>query len=108
MDNREWLVHSSNRRINAEAKVPAEEGPGVTAAQQAAVERNMKAVAFLTLAMPDLLVINVLAAGLSNADWPNQPKAHLMVAYPKDLFEVTMTISRVGVSVHNLCCPFRL
>jgi hypothetical protein len=56
----------------------------------------MKAAVFLTLAMPDSLVINVMAAGLSSVDWPNQPKAHLMVAYLKESFEATMTLSRVG------------
>jgi hypothetical protein len=53
----------------------------------------MKAAAFLISAMPDSIVINVMAAGPSNTDWPNQPKAHLMVAYLKESFKVTMTLS---------------
>jgi hypothetical protein len=55
--------------VTAEVELPATQGPGVTAAQQAAVERNMKAVAFLISAMPDSIVINVMAAGPSNTDW---------------------------------------
>jgi hypothetical protein len=81
--------------IRLENDLPAAEGPGVGAAQEAAVERNMKAAVFLTSAMLDLLVINVMAAGLTDANWRNQPKVHLMVVYLKDSFEATMTMSRV-------------
>jgi hypothetical protein len=91
-----WFGFSAAMDINAEDKLPAAEGSGGTAAQQAEVERNMKAAAFLTLAMPELLVINVMAAGLSSIDWPTKPKAHLMVAHLKDLFKATMTLSKVG------------
>jgi hypothetical protein len=60
----------SNR---AEANLPAAEGPGVGADQQAAVKRNMKAVAFLMAAMPDLQIINVMSALIYDPDWPNEP-----------------------------------
>jgi hypothetical protein len=91
-----WFGFVAAMDINAENELPAAEEPRVGAAQQAAVEQNMKAAAFLTSAMPDSLVINVMAAGLSTVNWPNQPKAHLMVAYLKESFEVTITLSRVG------------
>jgi hypothetical protein len=64
-----------------EVHLPAREGPGVGADQQAVVKQNMKAVAFLMAAMPDLQIINVMSAGLSDINWPNEPKAHLMMAY---------------------------
>jgi hypothetical protein len=67
----------------------------VGAAQQGAVERNMRAAAFLTLAMPDSIVINVMTAGLATAEWPTQPKAHLMVAYLKESYEAPMTSLKV-------------
>jgi hypothetical protein len=56
--------------INAEVELPAAEASGVTAAQQAAVERNMNAAAFLMSAIPDSLVINVMAARIASGDWP--------------------------------------
>jgi hypothetical protein len=46
--------------------------------------------------MPDSIVIDVMAGGLTDADWPNQPKPHLMVAYLKESFEANMTLSKVG------------
>jgi hypothetical protein len=91
-----WFGYVAAMNIRAENDLPAAEGPRVGAAQEAAVERNMKAAAFLTLAMPDSLVINVMAAGLADVNWRNQPMAHLMVAYLKDSFKATMTMSRVG------------
>jgi hypothetical protein len=57
----------------AEANLPAAEGPGVGADQQAAVKQNMKAAAFLMAAMPDLEIINIMSAGISDPDWPNEP-----------------------------------
>jgi hypothetical protein len=54
----------------------------------------MKAAAFLTLAMPDSIVINVMAAGLAHAVWPTQPKAQLMVAYLKESFEAQVGAKR--------------
>jgi hypothetical protein len=80
----------------AEVHLPAREGPGVGADQQAAVERNMKAVAFLMAAMPDLQIINVMLAGLSDVNWPNEPKAHLMMAYLRENFVELTALSRVG------------
>jgi hypothetical protein len=43
-----WFGFTAAMDINAEAQLPAAERPGVTAAKQAAVERNMNAAAFLT------------------------------------------------------------
>jgi hypothetical protein len=80
----------------AEAKLPAAEGPGVGADQQAAVEQNIKVAAFLMAAMPDLQIINVISAGISDPDWPNEPKAHLMMACLKETYVEAMTLSRVG------------
>jgi gag-polypeptide of LTR copia-type len=80
----------------AEADLPAAAGPGTSPAKIAAVERNIKAVSFLTAAMPDSLLVNVTAAGESDPDWPDQAKAHLMITYLKSTFEDTTTLSRVG------------
>jgi hypothetical protein len=80
----------------AEADLPANEGAGVGAAEIATVERNIKAVSFSTTAMPDSLLVNVTAAGEGDPAWPNQAKAHLMIAYLKGTFEDTTTLSRVG------------
>jgi hypothetical protein len=60
------------------------------------VEQNMKAVAFLMAAIPDLQIINVMAAGISDPDWPNEPKAHLMMAYLKETNVEATTLSRLG------------
>jgi hypothetical protein len=72
----------------AVVNLPTAEGPGVGADQQAAVERNMQAAAFIILNMPDCEIINVMMAGISSADWPTQPKAHLMMMYLKETFNV--------------------
>jgi gag-polypeptide of LTR copia-type len=80
----------------AEADLPAAQGPGAGADEIAAVERNAKAVSFLTTAMPDKLLVNIMAAGKGDPDWPTQAKAHLMIAYLKSSFEDTSTLSRVG------------
>jgi hypothetical protein len=80
----------------AEADLPANAGPGVGADEIAAVERNSKAVSFLTAAMPNNLVVNVTAAGESDPNWPDQAKAHLMIAYLKNNFEDRSALSRVG------------
>jgi hypothetical protein len=80
----------------AEVHLPAAEGPGVGADQEAAVERNMKAAAFLVSAMPNLQTSNVMAAGISDPGWPNEPKAHLMIAYLKETYVEATTLSRVG------------
>jgi hypothetical protein len=80
----------------AEVNLPAAEGPGVGADQQAAVKRNMKVAAFLMAAMPDLQIINIMSAGISDPDWPNEPKAHLMMAYLKETYVEATTLSRVG------------
>jgi hypothetical protein len=79
----------------AEVNLPAAEGPGVGADQQAAVKWNMK-VAFLMAATPDLQIINIMAAGISDPDWPNEPKAHLMMAYLKETNVEATTLLRVG------------
>jgi hypothetical protein len=79
-----------------EANLPAREGPGVGAEQQVAVKRNMKAVPFLMAAMPDLQIINLMSAGLSYPAWPNEPKAHLMMAYLQENYVEATTLSRVG------------
>jgi hypothetical protein len=74
----------------AEADLPAAEGPGVGADQTAAVERNNKAVYFLITAMPDSIAIGVLVAGTAGTNWPTQPKAHLMMTYLKETFNYTV------------------
>lgn len=79
-----------------EATLPANEGPGVGADEQAAVDQNTKATSFLMSAMPNTQVINLMAAGLADPTWPNVAKAHLMIAYLKDTFENTSTLSKVG------------
>jgi hypothetical protein len=56
----------------------------------------MKAAAFLMAAMPDLQIINVMAAGISDPNWPNEPKAHLMMAYLKENYVEATTLLRVG------------
>jgi hypothetical protein len=77
----------------AEAHLPAAEGPGVGMDQQAAVERNKKVAAFLMEAMPNSKVINILAAGIVDTAWPNQPKAHLMVTYLIDTYHIVTSHS---------------
>jgi hypothetical protein len=69
----------------------------VSAAQQVPVERIMKVAVFLTLAMPDLFVINVMATGIASVNWPNQAKAYLMVAYLKASFEAMTKLSKKGL-----------
>jgi gag-polypeptide of LTR copia-type len=76
--------------------LPANEGPGVGVDQQAAVKRNMKAATFLMEAMPNSEVINIMAAGTADAAWPNQPKAHLMMAYLRETYKNNTTLSRVA------------
>jgi Zinc knuckle len=46
--------------------------------------------------MPGSLLVNVTAAGEGDPAWPDQAKAHLMIAYLKGTFEDTTTLSRVG------------
>jgi gag-polypeptide of LTR copia-type len=41
-------------------------------------------------------VINIMAAGTAEADWPNQPKAHLMMAYLRETYKNNTTLSRVA------------
>jgi hypothetical protein len=79
----------------AEVDLPAAAGPGVGVDQQAAVERNMKAAAFLMEAMPNSEVINIMAAGISDPPWPNQLKAHLMVTYLWETHEDNTTLLHV-------------
>jgi hypothetical protein len=43
----------------AEVSLPAAEGPGVGADQEAAVEKYMKAATFLMLAMPDSQIVKL-------------------------------------------------
>jgi hypothetical protein len=52
-------------------------------------------------AMPDLQIINTMLAGLSDPNWPNEPKAHLMMAYLREKYVKAKTLSRVGAR-HNL------
>jgi hypothetical protein len=85
----------------AEANLPRAEGPGANADEQAAVERNLKAVFFLSNAVPDSMLVNVTAAGLKDAAWPAQPKAHLMIAYLVKSFRDTTALAGVGV-IHDL------
>lgn len=80
----------------AEANLPANQGPGATQDEQEAVERNLKAVTFLTNAMPDALLVNITAAGLKDPNWRTQPKAHLMIAYLKGNFQDTSALAGVG------------
>jgi hypothetical protein len=46
--------------------------------------------------MPNNLVVNVTAAGESDPHWPDQAKAHLMIAYLKSNFKDTSALSRVA------------
>jgi hypothetical protein len=80
----------------AEANLPANAGPGANQGEIDAVARNSKAVSFLTAAMPNNLVVNVMAAGESDPNWPDQAKAHLMIAYLKGNFEDTSALPRVA------------
>jgi hypothetical protein len=80
----------------AEANLPANAGPGANQDEMDAVECNSKAVSFLTAAMPNNLVVNVTAGGESDPNWPDQAKAHLMIAYLKNNFEDTSALSRVA------------
>jgi hypothetical protein len=62
----------------------------------AAVERNDKAVAFLMVAMPDVQVVTLLAAGKADCNWPNCLKAHLMIAYLKNTYAAATILLEVG------------
>jgi hypothetical protein len=72
----------------AEADLPANAGPGVGTDVIAAVERNNHAVYLLTFAMPDRMLLSVFAAGQGDPAWPNQAKAHLMIAYLKRKYDM--------------------
>jgi hypothetical protein len=54
----------------AEANLPANQGPGQNQDEQDAVERNLKAVTFLTNAVPDSMLILITAAGSADTNWP--------------------------------------
>jgi hypothetical protein len=47
-------------------------------------------------AMPKLQIINVMSAGLSDADWPNEPKAHLMMVNLQENYVEATPLSIVG------------
>jgi hypothetical protein len=72
----------------AEGNLPAKVGPGANQGEIEAVDRNNQAAWFLTDAMPDSMLMSVVAAGQSDLDWPNHTKAHLMIAYLKWRFNV--------------------
>jgi hypothetical protein len=80
----------------AEANLPANQGPGQNQDEQDAVERNLKAVTFLTNAVPDSMLIQITAAGSTDTNWPTQPKAHLMVAYLNRSYQDTSALAGVG------------
>jgi hypothetical protein len=46
----------------------------------------LKAASFLTEAVPNSEVINIMAARIADPAWPNKLKAHLMVAYLRETF----------------------
>jgi hypothetical protein len=69
---------SSTMGPRAEVHLPTAKGPGMGADQQAAVERNTQAAAFIIMNMPDCEIFSVMMAGIASADWPTQPKAHLI------------------------------
>jgi hypothetical protein len=72
----------------AEGNLPANAGPGANQGEIDAVERNNKAMYFLTVAMPDSMLLSVVAAGESDPAWPDHAKAHLMITYLKNYFDV--------------------
>jgi hypothetical protein len=72
----------------AEGNLPANAGPGVNQGEMEAVERNNQAAYFLTVAMPDSMLLSVMEAGESNPAWPDHPKAHLMIVYLKSRFDL--------------------
>jgi hypothetical protein len=82
-------------QTRAEVNLPAREGPGNTADEIVVVEQNDKPVAFLMAAMPDAQVVTLLAAGKADPNWPNCPKAHLMIAYLKDTYAAETILSKV-------------
>jgi hypothetical protein len=45
-------------------------------------------------AMPITQIINIMAAGIADPAWPNQPEAHLMVAYSKETYVDNTTLSQ--------------
>jgi hypothetical protein len=83
-----------------ENDLPAAEGPGATDEESAAVEHNRKAVSFL-IAMPNVQAVNIMAAAKRDPGWLNRPKAHLMMAYLKEVFADATALSKVGVR-HDL------
>jgi hypothetical protein len=80
--------YMSAMNVQAEADPTVSEGPGVGIDQTAALERKMKAAYFLISAMPDSMVINLMVGGIASPDWPTQPKAHLMMTYLKEMYNV--------------------
>jgi gag-polypeptide of LTR copia-type len=93
--------------VDAEPNLPEAEGPGVNEDEEAAVERNRKAVLFLMLAMPNAIAINVLGAGKADKHWPNKPKAHLMVQYLKETFQDTSTLSKIRAKCDLEACVMK-
>jgi hypothetical protein len=91
----------------AEADLPEKEGPGTTNQEQAAVERNWKAVSFNMSAMPNSLMVNLMAASKLDPKWPNQAKAHLMMAYLKETYVDTSTLLRIRVKRDLDACVMR-
>lgn len=91
----DWFDFGEAMSPVAEADLPANEGPGTGANEIAAVTRNKKAVAYLISAMPDSLVLNLMAAGTADPAWPNRAKAHLMIGYLKESFEESSILSKV-------------
>jgi malonyl CoA-acyl carrier protein transacylase len=47
-------------------------------------------------AMPNVQAINMMAAVKRDPGWPNRPKAHLMMAYLKEVFADATALSKVG------------
>jgi hypothetical protein len=57
--------------------------------------------------MPNSLMVNLMAASKSDPKWPNQAKAHLMMAYLKETYVDTSTLSRIGAKRDLDACVMR-
>jgi hypothetical protein len=102
-----WFDFVEAMQPVVEVDLPANEGPGVNQAQQNAVARNKKAVTYLMSAMPNSQVVNMMAAGKGNPNWPNRAKSHLMIAYLQETYEDTSTLSRVGAKQDLESCVMK-
>jgi hypothetical protein len=79
-----WFGIVKAMNANAEADLPANEGPEANAADTPVMERTRKAVAVPITAMPDSQVLNLMAAGKSD---PRLAQSSQSAPYLREAFD---------------------